>query len=100
METNKVTGNIQQTTSKTVMIDASGRIIKQVPFTATIAEFLGMTEKDFQTKCQFNGTECSKVSTITTQIGTCIANPCDGGCLAYACLNCCADYKNNNLPWQ
>jgi len=40
METNKVTGNIQQTTSTTVMIDASGRIIKQVPFTATIAEFL------------------------------------------------------------
>ena len=49
METNKVTGNIQQTTSTTVMSDASGRIIKQVPFTATCAEFLGMTEKDFQT---------------------------------------------------
>ena len=49
MENNRVTGNIQQTTKTTVMIDASGRIIKQVPFTATCAEFLGMTEKDFQT---------------------------------------------------
>ena len=53
-----------------------------------------------QTKCQFNGTECTEVTTITMKIGTCLANPCDGECLAYVCLNCCADYKNNNLPWQ
>ena len=45
MESKKITANIPQVTS----IDSSGRIIKEKPFKATCAEFLGMSEKNFQT---------------------------------------------------
>ena len=58
------------------------------------------TNTEKRIKCQFNGTKCSKVSTIAMQVGKCLANPCDGGCLAFVCADCCVDYKNNNLPFQ
>ena len=47
-ESNKVTGNVQQITETTTAVDNGGRIIRQTPFMATCAEFLGMTEQDFQ----------------------------------------------------
>ena len=47
-ESDKVTGNVQQITETTTAVDNGGRIIRQTPFMATCAEFLGMTEQDFQ----------------------------------------------------
>ena len=46
MESKKITANIPQVTSKTVSVDSSGRIIKEKPFKATIAEFLAIEKPE------------------------------------------------------